>query len=237
MTSTMPVWLPGVLFVVVFLGVGVLISLHPRFRNSFRPSHQATGQPTLFQKRPTGSGVMSMDVVGLLHFKSAGWWLGAVSGVALALAMAQMPLPIAVPATAAALLLAVLAYLRPKRAVQSCNVDQNGALTLMRGDVRIPFDLNHYRYIRLYSAKNRAIYLSEHARAVSRREAKHVDVHGQCPVSTGRRRLQPLADCRRFLCRAARPGCPVYQACVRAGHTPTQRNNFFISPGWDVRPQ
>jgi len=21
------------------------------------------------------------------------------------------------------------------------------------------------------------------------------------------------------------------------GHTPTQRNNFFISPGWDVRPQ
>jgi len=181
--------------------------------------------------------VMSMDVVGLLHFKSAGWWLGAVSGVA----MAQMPLPIAVPATAAALRLAVLAYLRPKRAVQSCNVDQNGALTLMRGDVRIPF-LNHYRYIRLYSAKNRAIYLSEHAGAVSRREAKHVDVDGQCPVSTGRRRarrlfLQPLADCRRFLCRAARPGCPVYQACVRAGHTPTQRNNFFISPGWDVRPQ
>ena len=52
MTSTMPVWLPGVLFVVVFLGVGVLISLHPRFRNSFRPSHQAAGQPTLFQKRP-----------------------------------------------------------------------------------------------------------------------------------------------------------------------------------------
>jgi hypothetical protein len=52
---------------------------------------------------------MSMGVVGLLHFKSAGWWLGAVSGVALALAMAQMPLPIAVPATAAALLLAVLA--------------------------------------------------------------------------------------------------------------------------------
>ena len=92
--------------------------------------------------------MMSMDVVGLLHFKSAGWWLGAVSGVA----MAQMPLPIAVPATAAALRLAVLAYLRPKRAVQSCNVDQNGALTLMRGDVRIPF-LNHYRYIRLYSAK------------------------------------------------------------------------------------
>jgi hypothetical protein len=62
---------------------------------------------------------MSMDVVGLLHLKSAGWWLGAVSGVALALAMAQMPLPIAVPATAAALLLAVLAYLHPKRAVQS----------------------------------------------------------------------------------------------------------------------
>jgi hypothetical protein len=28
-----------------------------------------------------------------------------------------------------------------------------------------------------------------------------------------------------------------YQACVRAGHTPTQRNNFFISPGRDVRPQ
>jgi hypothetical protein len=52
MTSTMPVWLPGVLFVVVFLGVGVLISLHPRFRNSFRPSHQAAGQPTLFQNRP-----------------------------------------------------------------------------------------------------------------------------------------------------------------------------------------
>jgi hypothetical protein len=28
----MPVWLPGVLFVVVFLGVGVLISLHPPFQ-------------------------------------------------------------------------------------------------------------------------------------------------------------------------------------------------------------
>jgi hypothetical protein len=28
-----------------------------------------------------------------------------------------------------------------------------------------------------------------------------------------------------------------YQACERAGHTPTDRNNFWISPGWEVRPQ
>lgn len=45
MPSNMPVWLPGVLFVVVFLGAGVLISLHPRFRNRYsraleRPASQ-----------------------------------------------------------------------------------------------------------------------------------------------------------------------------------------------------
>ena len=79
MPSNTPVWLPGVLFVVVFLGAGVLISLHPRFRNRYRPSPRAPGQPTLFQKWPRGPGVMSMDVVGgLLHFKSAGAWPGVV---------------------------------------------------------------------------------------------------------------------------------------------------------------
>ena len=49
----------------------------------------------------------------------------------------------------------LLAYLRPKRAVQRCYVDQNGALTLVRGDAAIPFDLNHYRYVRMHSSRPR----------------------------------------------------------------------------------
>lgn len=83
MPSNTPVWLPGVLFVVVFLGAGVLMSLHPRFRNRYRPGPRAPGQPTPFQKRPRGPGVMSMDVVGLLHFKWAGAWPGVVCGLVL----------------------------------------------------------------------------------------------------------------------------------------------------------
>jgi hypothetical protein len=149
MTSNMPVWLPGVSIVVIFLVGGTLIGLHPSVRNRYRTNHRVAAQPTLSQKRPRGPGVMSMDVVGNLHFKSATWWLEAVTGIALAMAMVQMPLPIAVPETAAALLVAVLAYLRPKGAVQNCDVDQHGGITLIRGDVRIPFDLNLYRYIRM----------------------------------------------------------------------------------------
>jgi len=41
-----------------------------------------------------------------------------------------------VPATAAVLLMVFIAYLRPKGAVQSCDVDENEAITFIRRHVK-----------------------------------------------------------------------------------------------------
>jgi hypothetical protein len=149
---------------VVFRCVGPLLSMKFGGTKRILNAEAAGLQPRRFQRgpRPASAGLTYPNVVGLLHFKSAASWLRVVCGLVLALAMVQMPLPIAVPATAAALFLAVLAYLRPKRAVQGCNIDQTGAITLIRGGTGIPFDLSHYRYIRMHSSRARSVLTRWH---------------------------------------------------------------------------
>lgn len=237
-TSNVPVWLPGVSACVVFAVVGVLISLHPRFRNRYTPRPAAPGQPTLFQRRPRGPAVMTTDVVGLLHFKSAAAWLGVIPGVVVAIPMMiGLPLPIAVPAAAAPLSLAALAYVRPKRAVQGCEVDIYGAITLIRGDVRIPFAPSRYRYIRMHTTQSGASNYP--SMMVLYRETRPTIWTWLGSV------LFPRVDEERVVLFFNRwhtaegyfvgprdMAALFYQACVRAGSTPIETNG-----GWEVRPR
>jgi hypothetical protein len=154
MMSNAPPWLPSVLIIAAWLSIPALLSLHPRFRNMYRASPAAPGQPTatLFQRRPMGPDVMYTNVAGLLHYKPmVGAWIGVVSWCFLLVACAvQMPLPIAVTATPTVSALGVWGYLRPRAAVRSCFVDHNRAITVIRRDVAISFDLTWYRYFRMY---------------------------------------------------------------------------------------
>ncbi|WP_156622966.1 hypothetical protein [Mycobacterium sp. 1164966.3] len=246
MASNMPAWLPSYLiaggFLVVALLTGLVLSFHPRFKNRYR-GRPATAQPTLFQKRTRGPSVMSTSVVGLLHFKPAGWLIWPICGVALGLFTVQLPLLEAVPATAALLLVVVIAYLRPKRAVQCCYVDENGALTLMRRDVTIPFDLNHFRYVRLYNAEWRDTESSTPGMLVLRRDTR------PSPWTWLSSVLLPRVDDERVVLFCSRwwdadgyfvgprdMAALFFQACERAGRLPTILNHFFGSDGWEVRP-
>jgi len=181
---------------------------------------------------------MTTDVVGLLHFKSAGAWLGVIPGVVVAIPMIiGLPLPIAVPVAAAPLLLAALAYLRPKRAVQGCEVDQFGAITLIRGDVRIPFVPNHFRYIRMHTTQSGA--LSYPSMMVLYRDMQPTIWTWLGSV------LFPRVDDERVVLFFNRwhtaegyfvgprdLGALFYQACVRAGRSPIEANG-----SWEVRPR
>ena len=180
MTSNIPVWLPGISVCVVVAVVAVLISVHPRFRNRYRPRPPVPGQPTLFQKRSgTGRDVHEYRGRVALHIRRRveGVIPGVDGGVPPPIGP---PLPIGVPAVA------VLAYLRPKRAVQGCEVGPTGAIDLTRGDVRIPSDPTHYRYLRVHYNSKGCAALSEHDGALSRHAAQRLDVAGQRPVPTGR---------------------------------------------------
>src|SRR4051812_15032566 len=104
MTSNMPVWLPGVAIVVALFVVGTSIAVYRYVR-----------------RRPRWTTVADLvtDGVAVLHFKrTAASWLGVYSCLVCVLPLALTPRPVAVAGTAAALSLAVLAYLRPTRAVQ-----------------------------------------------------------------------------------------------------------------------
>jgi hypothetical protein len=187
---------------------------------------------------------MYTDVVGLLHYKPmAAAWLGVVSwGVLLALVMVQMPLPIAMTVTPAALALAVLGYVRPKGAVHSCYVDQNGAITLIRRDVTIPFDLSRYRCIRMHNSRSGS--MTYPSMLVLYRDTRPSMWTWLASV------LFPRVDDERVVLFFNRwwdadgyfvgprdLAALFYRACVRAGRTPTERRSFFGSSGWEVRQE
>jgi hypothetical protein len=217
MPSNMPVWLPGVSVCVLVAVVGVLISLRPRFRRIYRGT----------------------VVVGVLHFNSAAAWAGVIPGLVVGVPMLiGLPLPISVPASAPPLLLAALAYLRPKRAVQGCEVDQTGAITLIRGDVRSPFNLTHYRYIRMH--KNSSGLLDYPSMMVLYRGTQPTIWTWLGSV------LFPRVDDERvvfffnrwhtadgYFVGPSTLGALFYRACVRAGRTPIKT----FDGGWEVRPQ
>jgi hypothetical protein len=240
MASNMPHWLPSILFIAAFLSVAVAISFHPRFRNMYRARPAAPGRPNLFQSRSRGPGVMSTDVAGLLHYKPMiGAWIGIVSWcVLLALVAPLLPLPIAVTAAPILLLFAVLGYLRPRGAVQSCYVDQNG-ITLIRRDVTIPFDPNQFRCIRMYCTESDAVTYP--SMLVLYRDTQPSLVTWIASI------LFPRVDDRRvvlffnrwrdadgYLVGPHDMAALFYQACVRAGRTPTEKDRFFGASGWEV---
>jgi hypothetical protein len=247
MASNMPVWLPSYLiaggFIAVALFVGLVVSFHPRFKNRYR-GRPASGQPTLFQRRARGPSVMSTSVGGLLHFRSAGWLIWAICGVALGLFTVQLPLPEAVPATAALLLVVLIAYLRPKGAVQGCYVDQNGAITLIRRDVTIPFDLNHFRYVRMYNSEGGDTDSSPTpSMLVLSRDTPPSPWTWLSSVLWPRVNGERIVlffnrwwDADGYFVGPRDMAALFFQACELAGHPPTVLNHFFGSDTWEVRP-
>jgi hypothetical protein len=236
--SNVPPWLPGVLFCVVFGTGAVAISLHPRFRNRFRARPAQPGQPNLFQRgrRAGGPDVMFTQVAGLLHYKPMmGAWYGVVSVcVFLAMVTTQMPLPISVTTMPVWVLLAVLAYLRPRRAVRSCYVDANGGIRLTRGQVNVPFDLNHYRYVRMHnSGATRATIPSM---LVLYRDTQPSTWTWLSSILSPRVTDERVVlffnrwwDADGYWVGPRDMAALFYQACVRAGHTPTK-----ATAGWEV---
>lgn len=111
--------------------------------------------------------VRSRDVRGVLHFKARKNVMGLLSAILLLAAFPVLlsaatgfrigrhgELEKALLGMVVPLLLLVVAYwlaaVKDLLAVRCCEVDGNGMITLIRGARRIPFDVNHYRYCRMY---------------------------------------------------------------------------------------
>jgi hypothetical protein len=253
-TWNFPHWSPGLLTAVAWLGGGLLIGVLLRFTKWHKPNPNRAipnpdgviGQRNFFRRPSQEPGVMYTNVVGLVHFKSSAWYPAAVcgffvAGVPAALYLVHGQLQIAALATAAGLLFVLSFYLRPKGAVQSCHVDPNGAITLIRGGVRILFDLNHFRYVRMHGSRSRTmtipsmLVLYHHTepsmwtwlRSVLLPEVDHERV--VLFINSWR-------DSEGYFIGPRDMDGLFYQACVRAGRTPTARGNFFVPTGWEVHP-
>ncbi len=198
-----------------------------------------------------GPDVMYTNVAGLLHHKPmvAAWfgveaWCFLLGGLAV-----QTPLPIAVTATPTVLALAVWGYWRPRAAVRRCFVDHNGAITLIRGDVAISFDLTWYRYVRMY-----CMNYSGAARArgtpsmlVLCRDAQPSLWTWMGSVLFPRVDDQRVVlffnrwwDADRYFVGPNDLAAVFYRACARAGRPPTAKNGsfgMFGAPGWEVRDE
>jgi hypothetical protein len=172
-----------------------------------------------------------------------GAWLPVVSCcLAVALGAVQVPSPIAVTVTPTALLLAVLSYLRPRRAVRSCHVDQTGGIALIRRNVTIPFDLTQYRYVRMYSSRTPSMTSYPSMLVLYR------DTQPSMWTWLGSL-LFPRVDDERVVVLFNRwwdadgyfvapqdLAALFHQACARAGRTPTQTHGVG-TPGWEVRAE
>ena len=162
----------GVIFLVVVLGGGTVLSLLMSRRKTLRvvSTRQQAGQfaPPGYpgvpqQTQPYG------DLVGQWNFKPSARWIGVWIGVIVGFGAISFPISIvtlpaevlgkggvgealsaAIASGAAGLLLAGYSIWRPSRAVQHCTVDQRLAITVARGGRQIPLDLNHYRYARMH---------------------------------------------------------------------------------------
>lgn len=185
---------------------------------------------------------MSTSVGGLLHFRSMGWLIWALLGVVLGVVIVQVPSPEGVFVMPAMLLMVVLTYLRPKCAVQSCYVDQDGAITLIRGGVRIPFDLNHFRYVRMYNSQQDTDSSPPPGMLVLCRDT------APSPWTWVSSFLFPRVDEQRVVLFFSRwrdaegylvgprdMSALFFQACVRAGHPPTILEHSFDPDTWEVR--
>jgi hypothetical protein len=184
------------------------------------------------------------DLVGLWHFKSAASWIGVVCGVVVGIGSLQLPLQAGIPLLAAALLVIFLSLARPTRAVRECNVDQNLAITFIRGGRDIPLDFNHYRYVRMHVSSPRYGNNFPSMLVFNRDSRPGV---GALLSSM----LFPRVDDRRIVLfyskwwNADGAVIPITvlddffrDACRRAGYEPQFRKTWFASGtgGWEVRP-
>lgn len=157
---------------------------------------------------------------------------------------APVSCPLRLHATAVLMQIVFMAYLRPRRAVQSCYVDQNGAIILIRRDITIPFDVNHFRYVRMYN--------SEWRDTESSSTPSMLVMYRDTPPSPWTwlsSILVPRVDGERVVLFFNRwwdadgyfvgprdMAALFFQACERAGRRPTILNHFFGSDTWEVRP-
>ena len=220
-----PPWVPSLVFLGLFFTVGIVWSL------KFGPKIRATGWP----------GPLSSGLVGYLHFRSATKWLVVWCGFVLTAAVSQYPLQL-LPLLLLGVAIMVFGYLRPRGAVQTCYVDVNGTVTLIRGDAAIPFDLNHFQYVRMYMSSGRG---GHHASMlVLYRDTEPTGLTWLSSI------FLPRLDADRVVLFYNRwrddDGAIIapsmmddlfFQACIRAGRPPqTIGWRLFGSYGWEVRP-
>jgi hypothetical protein len=246
MPSHLPTWLPYAIFGALILGYGLVMLAVPKYRNQYRIRPAAGSQPG--SDHP---GAGSAEVAVLLHYKPmmVYVWLavGAFPVVLMSLGMAGLPRQQAVlgitPLVSAYLAVAVFAYLRVSRPVQSCYFDERGAVSLIRRDVTIPFDLNHYRYVRMYTSSP-----GESTTAYPNMLLLSRDTPPSFVTWLSSRLFPVVAEDRVILFfnrwrdadgRYISPdelSARFYRACARAGHPPSKTRGFFANRGWEVGP-
>jgi hypothetical protein len=112
---------------------------------------------------------------------------------------------------------------------------------LIRRDVTIPFDLNHYRYVDMYTTTgdsttypNMLVLCRDTRPGIATRLSSRLFprvTDGRVVVFLNRwrdadgRYVTPDELAARF-----------YQACAHAGHTPSKPPGFLANDGWQVRP-
>jgi hypothetical protein len=239
MSSGTPTWLPSAIILTLFLGGAFLIGMHPRIRNRYRARPDAGGQ------RSTDPAATDTDGRALLHYKPmmAAWYGVVACCVFLAMVLAQMPWPIAVLGIPAVVVLAVLAYLRPKGAVQSCYFDERGTISLIRRDRTVLFDLNHYRYVRMHSNSPGESGMTYPSMLVLYRDTPPTVATWLTSVLFPRVTEERVVlffnrwwDADGYYVGPQQLSARFYRACARAGHTPSKTGGFFREPGWEVRP-
>jgi hypothetical protein len=239
-------WLPYAIFGSLILGYGLVVLIIPKYRNQYR-IRPAAGS----QSGPNDPHATSTEVATLLHYKPMMIYLSlafaAVPVAIFTLGLSTLPRSQAVVGITAvgsvAVAVVVLAYLRVTRPVQSCYFDERGAVSLIRRDVTIPFDLNHYRYVRMYtSSPGESLMNYPNMLLLSRDTPPSF-------VTLLSSRLFPLVTDERVVLffnrwrdadgRLISPdelSDRFYRACARAGHTPAKTRGFFANDGWEVRP-
>jgi hypothetical protein len=218
--ADVPGWLPAAVMIPLFLLCGVLYSV--RFG---RGAHVTEG------------------VVGLLSFRSVPMRLVMVLGVVVACSTVFIGLPWSVPATAVALLVSALAYLRSNRAVQTCCVEPAGAILLIRGNVRIPFDLNHFRHVRMYIGSSddgldlpSMLVLTRDKRPNGRTWLSSV-LFPRVDEEVVVLYFSQWRDAEGALIVPRLMADLFYRTCVAAGRTPTRLDGkLFGAAGWAVDP-
>jgi hypothetical protein len=215
----------------VFAGAIVVIV------GSLRPRPQRR-MPSGWPQVPAGS-----DREDYLRFYSGTKWMVVWCGLILAAVPMTLPLSQGWPLLLVGVSIMVAGYLRPRGAARRCYVDpKSGAITLARGKSVIPFDLNHFQYVRVYFATSRAG--SRPSVLVLSRDKKPTALTWLSSV------FLPRFDSERVVLFFASwwEGWSILktftmeelfrQACVRAGRPPVDRGwQFFGGYGWEVNPQ